>query len=99
MKAVIFDKYGDPDVLHVGDVGEPRAGPGQVRIAVRAASVNPIDWKLRSGALAEAMPVDLPAAIGYDGAGVVGEVGAAARNATLARDTVFAAFVFLAVNP
>jgi NADPH:quinone reductase-like Zn-dependent oxidoreductase len=43
MKAVIFDKYGDADVLHVGEVAEPHAGPGQVRIAVRAASVNPID--------------------------------------------------------
>jgi NADPH:quinone reductase-like Zn-dependent oxidoreductase len=75
MKAVIFDKYGDPDVLHVGDVAEPHAGPGQVRVAVRASSVNPIDWKLRSGALAEAMPVELPKVVGYDGSGVVDEVG------------------------
>src|SRR3954469_17405537 len=81
MKAVIFDKYGDPDVLHVGDVAEPHAGPGQVRIAVRAASVNPIDWKLRSGALAEVMPVDLPKAIGHDGSGVVDEVGEGADAA------------------
>jgi NADPH:quinone reductase-like Zn-dependent oxidoreductase len=75
MKAVIFDKYGDPDVLHVGEVAEPHAGPGQVRIAVRASSVNPIDWKVRSGALAEMMPVDLPKVPGYDGSGVVDEVG------------------------
>ena len=75
MKAVIFDKYGDPDVLHVGEVAEPHAGPGQVRIAVRASSVNPIDWKLRSGALQEFMPVELPKVVGYDGAGVVDEVG------------------------
>jgi NADPH:quinone reductase-like Zn-dependent oxidoreductase len=75
MKAVIFDKYGDPDVLHVGEVAEPHAEPGQVRIAVRASSVNPIDWKLRSGALAEFMPVELPKVVGYDGSGVVDEVG------------------------
>jgi NADPH:quinone reductase-like Zn-dependent oxidoreductase len=75
MKAVIFDKYGDPDVLHVGEVAEPHAGPGEVRIAVRASSVNPIDWKLRSGALAEVMPVDLPKIVGYDGSGVVDEAG------------------------
>jgi NADPH:quinone reductase-like Zn-dependent oxidoreductase len=81
MKAVIFDKYGDPDVLHVGDVAEPHPGPGQVRIAVRAASVNPIDWKLRSGALAEVMPIDLPKAIGHDGSGVVDEVGEGADAA------------------
>jgi NADPH:quinone reductase-like Zn-dependent oxidoreductase len=79
MKAVIFDKYGDPDVLHVGEVAEPHAGPGQVRIAVRAASVNPIDWKLRSGALQEFMPVELPKVVGYDGAGVVDEVGEGAE--------------------
>ena len=75
MKAVIFDKYGDPDVLHVGEVAEPHAGPGQVRIAVRASSVNPIDWKQRSGALAEYMPIEFPRIIGYDAAGVVDEVG------------------------
>jgi NADPH:quinone reductase-like Zn-dependent oxidoreductase len=81
MKAVIFDKYGDPDVLHVGDVAEPHAGPGQVRVAVRAASVNPIDWKLRSGALQGMMDVELPAVVGYDGAGVVDEVGEGADAA------------------
>jgi NADPH:quinone reductase-like Zn-dependent oxidoreductase len=75
MKAVIFDKYGDADVLHVGDVAEPHAGPGQVRVAVRASSVNPIDWKLRSGALQGAMDAVLPKVVGYDGAGVVDEVG------------------------
>jgi NADPH:quinone reductase-like Zn-dependent oxidoreductase len=81
MKAVIFDKYGDPDVLGVDEVAEPHAGPGQVRIAVRASSVNPIDWKLRSGALAEAMPVALPKIPGYDGSGVVDEVGEGADAA------------------
>ena len=43
MKAVQFSEYGDPDVLRVADVEEPHAGPGQIRIAVRAASVNAID--------------------------------------------------------
>lgn len=43
MKAVTFSEYGGPEVLHVGDVAEPHAGPGQVRIVVRAAGVNPID--------------------------------------------------------
>jgi NADPH:quinone reductase-like Zn-dependent oxidoreductase len=75
VKAVVFDRYGGPEVLHVGEVDEPHAGPGQIRIAVRAASVNPIDWKLRSGALAEMMPVELPKVIGNDASGVVDEVG------------------------
>jgi len=75
MKAVQYAEYGDPEVLRVVDVEEPHAGPGQIRIAVRAASVNAIDWKKRSGMLAEMMPVELPHTPGYDAAGVVDEVG------------------------
>jgi NADPH:quinone reductase-like Zn-dependent oxidoreductase len=76
MKAVTFTEYGDPEVLHVADVDEPHAGPGQIRIAVRAAAVNPIDWKVRSGMLREVMPVSFPAIDGREAAGVVDEVGA-----------------------
>jgi NADPH:quinone reductase-like Zn-dependent oxidoreductase len=69
VQAVVFDRYGGPDVLQVAEVDEPHAGPGQIRVAVRASSVNPIDWKLRSGALAEVMPVELPRILGYDASG------------------------------
>jgi NADPH:quinone reductase-like Zn-dependent oxidoreductase len=75
MRAVNFNEYGGPEVLQVGDVGEPHPGPGQVRIAVRAAGVNPIDWKERSGALREFMPVEFPRVVGREAAGVVDEVG------------------------
>jgi NADPH:quinone reductase-like Zn-dependent oxidoreductase len=75
MKAVQFSEYGGPDVLRVADVEEPHAGAGQVRVAVKAAGVNPIDWKLRSGMMSQAMPVDLPSVPGSDVAGVVDEVG------------------------
>jgi NADPH:quinone reductase-like Zn-dependent oxidoreductase len=75
MRAVIFSEYGGPEVLEVGDVPEPHAGPGQIRIAVRAAGVNPIDWKERSGALREFMPVEFPHVIGREAAGVVDEAG------------------------
>jgi NADPH:quinone reductase-like Zn-dependent oxidoreductase len=75
MKAVAFTEYGDPEVLRVADVEEPHAGPGQVRVAVRAAGVNPIDWKVRSGALREIMPVSFPVIDGREAAGVVDEVG------------------------
>src|SRR4051794_7047561 len=75
MRAVIFEEYGDPGVLRVGDVDEPHAGPGQVRIAVRAAGVNPIDWKVRSGAFKDMMPVEFPAVEAREASGVVDEVG------------------------
>src|SRR3954464_4613970 len=75
MKAVSFAQYGGPEVLEVTDVEEPEPGPGQIRIAVRAAGVNPIDWKVRSGAMSQFMPLDLPAVDGREAAGVVEAVG------------------------
>ena len=46
MKALQFTTYGGPEVLKWADARDPHAGPGQIRIAVRAASVNAIDWKM-----------------------------------------------------
>lgn len=76
MKAVTFSAYGGPEVLGVTEVDEPHAGPGQIRIAVRAAGVNPIDWKARSGAMREMMPLSFPVVDGREAAGVVDEIGA-----------------------
>lgn len=75
MFALAFDEYGDPSVLHMTELPEPHAGPGEVRIAVRAAGVNPVDWKVRAGYMQEVMPVAFPAIPGMDAAGVVDEVG------------------------
>ncbi|MEU0881392.1 NADP-dependent oxidoreductase [Lentzea sp. NPDC005914] len=75
MRAVRFHQYGDPQVLTVEDAPEPHAGPGEIRIRVRAASVNPVDWKIRAGYMAEYMPVTFPAITGSDATGVVDEVG------------------------
>jgi NADPH:quinone reductase-like Zn-dependent oxidoreductase len=71
----VYTEYGDPDVLSVGEVEEPHAERGQVRVAVRAASVNPIDWKIVSGAMSGADRPDGPSVPGSDAAGVVDEVG------------------------
>jgi NADPH:quinone reductase-like Zn-dependent oxidoreductase len=71
MRAVVYTEHGGPDVLHVAEVEEPHAGAGQVRVAVRAAGVNPVDWKARAGMF----PGDLPAIDGREAAGVVDEVG------------------------
>ncbi|HEU0101170.1 MAG TPA: NADP-dependent oxidoreductase [Mycobacteriales bacterium] len=80
MKAVQFAAYGGPEVLEVVEVDEPQAGPGQLRISVRATGVNPFDAKLRSGALAQRMPVALPRTVGTDVAGIVDQVGAGAAG-------------------
>ena len=71
MKAARFSQFGGPEVLEIVDLPDPHAGPGQVRIAVRAAGVNPSDWKKREGLMDE----ELPQTLGYEAAGVVDEVG------------------------
>lgn len=75
MYALQFHEYGEPEVLSIGEAAEPHAGSGQVRVAVRAVSVNPFDWKVRAGFLAGMVPVTFPAIPGTDAAGVVDEVG------------------------
>jgi len=88
MKAVQFSEYGSPEVLQVVDVDEPHAGPGQVRIAVRAAGVNPSDWmKLRAGRWRD-RPIPLPSGVGVEGAGVVDEVGEGVIDVSIG-DAVF----------
>lgn len=75
-RAVRFSSYGGPEVLEIVDVPELHAGPGEVRIAVRAAAVNPFDWKVRRGYMAGgAAAPDGPQGLGSDVAGVVDEVG------------------------
>ncbi len=75
MRALQFTRYGGPEVLEWAEAPDRHAGAGQVRIAVRAASVNPIDWKLMSGALSGGAPLEGTGYLGYDAAGVVDEVG------------------------
>jgi NADPH:quinone reductase-like Zn-dependent oxidoreductase len=71
MKAVRFSRFGGPEVLEIVDLPDPHPGPGQVRIAVRAAGVNASDWKKREGL----MDPELPQTLGYEAAGVVDELG------------------------
>ena len=71
MKAVRFSRFGGPEVLEIVDLPDPHPGPGQVRIAVRAAGVNASDWKKRKGLMDE----ELPQTLGYEAAGVVDELG------------------------
>ncbi|EST18815.1 NADP-dependent oxidoreductase [Streptomyces roseochromogenus] len=71
MKAVRFNQFGGPEVLGIVDLPDPHPGPGQVRIAVRAAGVNPSDWKKRKGL----MDRELPQMLGHEAAGVVDELG------------------------
>lgn len=88
MKAIRFHNYGGPEVLAIEDIDTPEPGPGQVRIAVRAAGINPIDWKLRAGYMHHMMPLSLPAGSGFDAAGVIDAIGEGVTGAAVG-DAVF----------
>lgn len=75
MRAVVFDRFGGPEVLHLGEVPEPTAESGQIRVRVEAVGVNPFDGKVRSGAMEDMFRTDLPGVPGSEVAGVVDQVG------------------------
>jgi NADPH:quinone reductase-like Zn-dependent oxidoreductase len=79
--AITFSHYGGPEVLTVSDVNVLPPGPGQVRIRVKAVAVNPIDVKIRSGAMDGIMPARFPVIPGWDVAGVVEAAGEGAAAA------------------
>lgn len=84
MKAVQYSQFGGPEVLEVVELEEPHPGPGQIRVAVRAAGINPVDWKMRSGN----MGGDLPQRSGREVAGIVDELGDGVSDAAVG-DAVF----------
>jgi len=76
MKAVQINQYGDNSVIEVNEkTAKPEVSTGKVLVEVHAASVNPVDWKIREGYLKEMMPLEFPATLGVDFSGVVAEVG------------------------
>src|ERR1700743_1240952 len=76
MKAVILEEYGGPEKLKFKDDGpDPEVSENTVLIAAAAASVNPIDWKMRSGSRKKDFPLSFPAILGRDVSGVVRAVG------------------------
>ena len=75
MKAVVLHGYGGPDELKWEDVADPTAGPGEVLVRVAAVSINPVDYKMRSGAAKERFPVEFPGVLGRDVSGTVAAVG------------------------
>lgn len=75
MQAVVYDEFGGPEQLVLREIAAPTPGPGEVRIRVRRAGVNPVDWKVLSGGLRGLMPHVLPIVPGWDVAGVVDALG------------------------
>jgi NADPH:quinone reductase-like Zn-dependent oxidoreductase len=81
MKAVVLDEYGGPEKLKFeDDVRDPQISGDTVLIGATAASVNPIDWKMRSGARQKDFPLSFPAILGRDVSGIVRAVGANVKH-------------------
>ena len=89
MKAIVIHGYGDPEVLKYEDYPDPVPGVGEVLVRVVASSINPFDFKIRSGSLKDFLPLTFPAILGLDVSGTVESVGPGVT--TFARgDRVFA---------
>lgn len=79
MKAVVLEEYGGPEKLRYTDADVPPYGDNEVLVRIRATSINPVDYKIRSGVVRSFMPVEFPAILGRD---LAGEVEAAGRSVT-----------------
>jgi NADPH:quinone reductase-like Zn-dependent oxidoreductase len=104
MRALRIHAYGGPEVMRVEEAPEPQAARGQVRVRVLAASVNPIDWKMRRGLLAAVFPVAFPRILGRDCAGemngrLVAGVAEARTDGTHAEFALLPASATAAVPP
>jgi NADPH:quinone reductase-like Zn-dependent oxidoreductase len=75
MKAIVLTAYGDVSRLELKKLPRLTPGPGQIKVRMAGAGINPVDWKLRSGALQDFMPLTLPAVLGRDVSGEVFQVG------------------------
>ena len=75
MKAIAIQAFGGRDKLQLMDLPLPAVGPHEVRIKVKAAGVNPVDWKIREGFLRDLIPYEFPIILGWDVAGVIDQIG------------------------
>jgi NADPH:quinone reductase-like Zn-dependent oxidoreductase len=75
MKAIAIRQYGGPEVVEYTELPDPKVGPDSVLVRVRAAGVNPVDWKIREGYLDGIIDAHFPLIMGFDLAGTVQAVG------------------------
>ena len=89
MKAIRIHAYGGPEMMQLEDAPVSACGAGDLLVRVVAAGVNPIDWKMRSGAMAAQLPQSFPITLGSDAAGIVTAMGGAVRGFELGDEVFF----------
>jgi NADPH:quinone reductase-like Zn-dependent oxidoreductase len=75
MKAIEIDEFGGPEKMFLRDIPRPVPGDDDVLVKIAYAGVNPVDWKIREGQLAQVFPHDFPITLGWDASGFIEEVG------------------------
>jgi NADPH2:quinone reductase len=75
MKAIAINEFGGRDVLQLLDLPVPEIKPGEILVKVKAAGVNPVDWKIREGYIKDLFPYEFPIILGWDAAGIVEQAG------------------------
>jgi NADPH2:quinone reductase len=93
MKTAIIRSFGGPENFEVAELPRPTPGPGQVLVQVKAASVNPVDYKIRRSSSNWAN-VPMPAILGYDAAGVIEEVGALVKHLAVGDEVFYSSRIF-----
>src|ERR1700733_2368139 len=75
MKAMVIEKFGHEEQLHLGDIPTPLPSDNEVQIQVLYSAVNPVDWKIREGLMKNFLPHEFPLILGWDAAGIVKAIG------------------------
>ena len=89
MKAIRIHAYGGPEQMQLNEAPVPACGANDVLVRVVAAGINPIDWKIRSGAMAHGLPKTFPITLGSDAAGIVAAIGGAASGFSTGDEVFF----------
>ena len=92
MKAMVLTRFGGPDSFELRDLPDPRPGPRQVRVAVHATSINPLDCQIRRGDYAD--QVELPAIIGHDVSGVIDQIGSDVTEFSVGDEVYYTSRIF-----
>ncbi len=90
MKSVQINRYGSSEAIEIHqNTPSPKLSPGKVLVDIKAASVNPVDWKIREGYMKQMIPLQFPSTLGMDFSGIIKQVGEGASSEYIQGDEVY----------